>query len=60
VEEPLRNYLKHYGREVKLPVTYTDLLRITYSVPLKDKNGQDTLWETVVYDMRYWSLSGKV
>ena len=55
VNEPLRNYLKHHGREVKLPVTYEDLLRITYSVPLKDKKGNDTLWETVVYDMREWT-----
>jgi hypothetical protein len=56
VHEQLRNYLKHHGREVKLPVTYEDLLRITYSVPLKDKKGNDTLWETVVYDMREWSF----
>jgi hypothetical protein len=56
VQEQLRNYLKHHGREVKLPVTYEDLLRITYSVPLKDKKGNDTLWETVVYDMREWSF----
>lgn len=56
VQESLRNYLKHHGREVKLPVTYEDLLRITYSVPLKDKKGNDTLWETVVYDMHEWSF----
>jgi hypothetical protein len=53
--EPLRNYLKNHGREVKLPVTYEHLLRITYSVPLRDKKGNDTLWETVVYDMNEWS-----
>jgi hypothetical protein len=56
VHESLRNYLKHHGREVKLPVTYEDLLRITYSVPLKDKKGNDTFWETVVYDMREWAF----
>lgn len=56
VSEQLRNYLKLHGREVKLPVTYEDLLRITYSVPLKDKKGNDTLWETVVYDMREWTF----
>ncbi len=54
VHEPLRNYLKQHGREVRLPVSYNDLLRITYSIPLVDKNGKDTLWETVVYDMRDW------
>src|SRR3984893_5002100 len=56
VDDALRNYLKHQGREVKLPVSYRDLLRFTYSVPLKDKNDKDTLWETVVYDMKYWDF----
>ncbi|WP_315821740.1 hypothetical protein [Paraflavitalea speifideaquila] len=54
VQEGLRQYLKVHGREVKLPVSYTDLLRITYSIPLKDKQGNDTLWEKAVYDMRDW------
>jgi hypothetical protein len=52
VQESLRAYLKHHGREVKLPVSYKDLLHFTYSVPLLDKNGRDTHWETVLYDMR--------
>lgn len=57
VTEALRNYLKHHGREVRLPVSYRDLLQhITYSVPLKDKNNQDTLWETALYDMRHWDF----
>jgi hypothetical protein len=57
VTEPLRNYLKHHGREVKQPVSYQDLLgHITYSVPLKDKHNQDTLWETALYDMRHWDF----
>lgn len=54
VSQALRGFLKHHGREVKLPVSYRDLQRFTYSVPLKDKEGQDTHWETVVYDMREW------
>lgn len=54
VSSDLRNFLKHHGREVKLPVAYRDLQRFTYSVALKDKEGQDTMWETVVYDMREW------
>jgi hypothetical protein len=56
VNEALRNYLKHHGREVKLPVAYDDLLNFTYSVPLKDKTGKDTLWEKVLYDMRDWEF----
>ncbi len=54
IQEKLRKYLAHYGREIQLPATYKDLLRFTYSVPLKDKFGKDTLWETVSYDMRDW------
>ncbi len=57
ITDQLRNYLKHHGREVKLPVSYRDLLQhITYSVPLKDKHQQDTLWETALYDMRHWDF----
>ena len=56
VNAELRSYLKHHGREVKLPVAYNDLVRFTYSIPLKDKNGKNTLWETVVYDMREWEF----
>jgi len=56
VNDNLRNYLKHHGREVKQPVTYNDLLHIAYSIPLKDKNGKDTLWETVSYDMKHWDF----
>jgi hypothetical protein len=51
---PLRSYLKIHGREVKLPVTYKDLLLYTYSVPIKDKNGHDTLWEKTIYDKKEW------
>jgi hypothetical protein len=54
VQDSLRQYLKTHGREVKLPVSYNDLLHITYSIPIKDKNGKDTLWEKAVYDMRDW------
>lgn len=54
VNDSLRLYLTRNGREIKLPATYRDLLRFTYSIPLKDKKGKDTLWETVSYDMREW------
>jgi hypothetical protein len=56
VNEELRGYLKHHGREVKLPVTYRDLTHFTYSVPLLDKKGKDTLWEKVMYDMKEWQF----
>jgi hypothetical protein len=54
INDSLRDYLSHYRREVKLPVTYKDLERYTYSVPLKDKHGKDNSWEKVSYDMREW------
>ncbi len=56
VSEKLRQYLHVHGREVKLPVSYSDLLHVAYAVPLKDKNGNDSLWETVSYDMSHWQF----
>ncbi len=53
---PLRSYLKFHGREVKLPVAYTDLLHYRYSVPLKDKYGKDSLWEKTIYDKKEWDF----
>lgn len=54
VNERLRQYLVRYGREVRLPAGYNDLQRFVYSVPLPDKNGKDSLWETVSYDSHDW------
>lgn len=54
VNKDLRNYLRTHGREIALPVSYNDLLNITYSVPLKDKYGNETLWEKALYDMHDW------
>ena len=54
VNEGLRSYLKQHGREVMLPVLYHDLLRFTYSVPIKDRFNQPTLWESASYDLREW------
>ena len=54
VNDKLRHYLVQFGREMKLQATYNDLQRFTYSLPLKDKTGKHTLWETVTYDMREW------
>lgn len=54
INTALRQYLKIHGREAALPVSYSDLLNITYSVPIQDKTGKDTLWEKALYDMRDW------
>jgi hypothetical protein len=56
VNNELRSYLKLHGREIKLPVCYNDLMKFTYSLPIKDKNGKDTLWEKTLYDMDEWKF----
>jgi hypothetical protein len=56
VNDDLRSYLVKYGREVKLPVSYRDLQRFTYTVPLKDKFGNETAWEKATYDMKEWEF----
>ncbi|MFN0050528.1 MAG: hypothetical protein ACKVOU_15515 [Cytophagales bacterium] len=52
VSADLRSYLKKHGREVKLPVSYKDLLRISYSTPVLDQAGKDTFWEQAFYDTK--------
>ena len=49
VADPLRRYLRQYGREVRLPISYTDLNNYSESVPVLDKRDRDTLWETAIY-----------
>jgi len=45
----LQKYLHIYQRDAKLPVTYHDLLNFDETVPVLDKTGKDTLWETPLY-----------
>ena len=45
----LRSYIKKYDREIDLPIYYSDLIRYDNSIPLYDKVGNDTLWETVFF-----------
>ena len=49
INKELRSYLESYNREVALPVDYSYLLRYENAIPLYDKKGTDTLWETVFY-----------
>ena len=50
VGDPLRAYLRRVRRERDLPVTYERLRRFADSVPLSDRLGKPTLWESVFYD----------
>lgn len=62
ISKQLRAYLQDQDREVELSITYKDLLRYDNSIPLYDKWGTDTLWETVFYpqdDMQSIYLSLK-
>lgn len=49
VSQELHNYLQRTNREMDVPITYKDLLHYNSSVPLFDKKGKDTLWETLIY-----------
>lgn len=45
----LKEYLVLYQRVVDLPIFYDDLKRYDNSIPLYDKDGNDTLWESVFF-----------
>lgn len=49
VHAGLQKYLKLYQRDGKLPVCYRDLLEFNETVPVLDKNGEDTFWEIPLY-----------
>jgi hypothetical protein len=45
----LLEYLRQGDRFLPAPLRYADLLRFEGSVPLRDRNDRDTLWESVLY-----------
>lgn len=49
INHQLRRYLKKYNREYTMNISYADLLRYDNAIVLYDKNGIDTLWESVFY-----------
>src|ERR1700722_497462 len=49
VSPDLRKYLAENRREIDLPVSYADLRHFNGSVAVRDKKGQDTLWEAALY-----------
>jgi len=49
ISNPLMAYLRKYSRELKIPVRYLDLKHYFTTVPLEDKDGNSTLWETALY-----------
>ncbi|HWK56867.1 MAG TPA: hypothetical protein VNQ80_06005 [Parapedobacter sp.] len=49
VSPALRKYLRHYEREARMPISYEHLLDFYETLPVMDKHGRDTLWETPIY-----------
>jgi len=49
VSKSFGKYLTRHGRGTSLPVSYDVLKHYIGAVPLYDKKGKDTLWETVFY-----------
>ena len=51
ISDRLWEYLVEYGRGSELPPIYDQLLEFESSFTCSDKEGNDTLWDTVCYDM---------
>ena len=49
ISERFRYYLRSFGREYPLPINYQALEHFQAAAPLYDEEGNDTLWESVVY-----------
>ena len=48
-----RKYLSEFHRAMDLPVTYEDMLKYEDSFPLINKRGEDTLWQTLIYEQQF-------
>lgn len=49
ISDAFGKYLKEYGRTENIPISYSDLLYWHEAIPVYDKNGNDTLWRSVIY-----------
>jgi len=50
VSPDLRDYLGGYQRTSEIPARYAEMHNYSELYPLYDRDGNDTLWKTVVYD----------
>jgi hypothetical protein len=48
-----REYLHSFNRSLDLPISYEDLLKYEDSFPLINKEGNDTLWQTLIYEQQF-------
>ncbi|MCB0458516.1 MAG: hypothetical protein KDC74_00670 [Flavobacteriaceae bacterium] len=49
IHSMLSDYLTMYGRNIKIPIFYEDLLRYQGAVEIYDEEGNDTLWLSVYF-----------
>jgi len=49
VSPELQKYLRTYQRDARMPIGYADLMEFYETLPVIDKHGKDTLWETPLY-----------
>jgi len=52
INDLFRDYLHKFDRAMELPVVYEDLLKYQDSFPLIDHEGEDTLWQTLIYEQQ--------
>ena len=50
INDSFREYLSGHGRYMELPVIYEDLLAYEDSFPLINEFGEDTLWQTLLFE----------
>lgn len=53
INDQFREYLSGFRRARELPVIYEDMLQYQETFPLIDKDGDDTLWLTLMYERQY-------
>ena len=53
INQYFRHYLKEYERSMDLPVTYEDMLKYEDAFPLLNEAGEDTLWQTLIYEAQF-------
>lgn len=51
ISQGLRKYLRKYEREDSISVSYDDMLRWNESAPVYDAHGENTHWNSVIYEM---------
>ena len=60
VSAGLQHYLQNNGRDLMLPISYTDLLYYSHANALRDKKGKLTHWENAVYDVKVQARLNKL